>query len=156
MSELDELEDEARRRARAGRHDADAIRINGRIVEFKPTSLGALTRLGRALEETGDTAGARHAYELALRIAPASSIAKSRLEGLGKKAQVEKDGRAIAKLADFREAYDYGRAARDDGKYQLALAALARAEELAPSHGDIAKVKLSRASTFCVSTPGEN
>ena len=64
----------------------EAAEINRQLLEVQPESLDAWNRLGKALLELGDAAGARDAFAESLRIDPTNVIAlknASRLAEVG-------------------------------------------------------------------------
>ena len=63
----------------------EAAEINRQLLEVQPGSLDAWNRLGKALIELGDTAGARDAFAESLRIDPINVIA---LKNAGRLAEV--------------------------------------------------------------------
>jgi len=60
----------------------EAVTVNTAILEIVPDDVEANNRLGRALMETGNHAGAREVYERTLKLDPYNNIAKKNLKRL--------------------------------------------------------------------------
>jgi tetratricopeptide (TPR) repeat protein len=87
--------EEARQASLGGNWEA-AIQINKELIERDPKDADAYNRLGRALLEFRDFAGAYEAYSHALKVDPANLISRRNLQRLellraGKKKQSKKD-----------------------------------------------------------------
>lgn len=85
MSEIDNLEQEARRLAQVGATDAKAEEINRRLLTLNPSNQNALTRLARILTETGRDRDALQVYFRCLELDPDNLIARNNVSRLGGK-----------------------------------------------------------------------
>src|SRR5215203_2040588 len=73
---------EAAREAALAGNWAEAVEINRQLLERTPRDAEAQNRVGRALLELNDPAGALEAYTAALKIDPANIIARRNLQRL--------------------------------------------------------------------------
>src|SRR5215211_7420331 len=73
---------ESAREAALAANWAEAVEINRQLLERTPRDAEAQNRLGRALLELNDSAGALEAYTAALKIDPANIIARRNLQRL--------------------------------------------------------------------------
>lgn len=79
MARLEELRARAIRLARDGDRGPEAIETNARILELAPDDVAALNRRGRCYFERGDFGAARADYGRALKLDPASTVARNYL-----------------------------------------------------------------------------
>lgn len=105
----------------------EAVAANHALLERLPFDVEAHNRLGRALVELGEYAGARESYSRALELAPHNAIARKNLERLshlGSRQQTRKKGKRHKFAPDIF--------VRESGKAAVvALEQLASAEVLA-------------------------
>ncbi len=74
-----------------------AAQENRTLLEEDPKDVEAANRLGKALTELGDTAGAIEAYELAIKIDSTNAIARKNLQRLEEQKKAKRPARPSAK-----------------------------------------------------------
>ena len=101
-----------------------ALKVNMAILEFDKKLPTVYARIGKCLEDRGNHIEARKSYKNAVILNPKCQGYRNALDRVEAKLKEAADKKHISEISRYKEAFEVGMAAKEDGDHMLAILAL--------------------------------